>query len=242
MKILSLNICHGGGKRAPALLDSLFGRAPDVVVLPEWRNNAVGQGILKSFNNRGFLTATATREGPGANGILIAACEAFYSQRITPGASPAGELLLADLPIGLRILAAYFPQGHWKEPFFRACIDEASRAGATPMILIGDLNTGRNDLDIEGDGTPFHCAQLFESLESRAGLIDLWRATPGNGELREWTWRSTANGSRIDHAFGNKPLVEGFAQIHSHYDHVPRQTRISDHSALFVESSESAHF
>lgn len=109
------------------------------------------------------------------------------------------------------------------------------------MILIGDLNTGRNDLDVEGDGTPFHCAQLFESLEGRAGLFDLWRATPGNRELREWTWCSSANGFRIDHAFGNKPLVERFEQIRCHYDHAPRQMKKSDHSALFVELTRYAH-
>jgi exonuclease III len=128
------------------------------------------------------------------------------------------------------MLAGYFPQGKWKEPFFRQCMDEVSRAGEVPILLIGDLNTGRNDLDIEGGGTPFHCADLFEGLESRAGLIDLWRAE--NGNRQEWTWRSIASGFRIDHAFGNKPLLERFGPIFCRYDHAPRETKITDHRRL----------
>jgi len=237
MRILSLNIRHGGGSRAQSLLDWMFHHTPDVVVLPEWRNNRIGQGILKTFRAEGFTAATAFRHDTVANGLLIAAKQAFDFQRITLRASEKGELLRAEIPFGLRVLAGYFPQLQAKEPFFRLCFDEASRAGEVPILLIGDLNTGRNDLDIEGTGVRFHCADLFESLESRAGLIDLWRAI--NRKHQEWTWRSKANGFRIDHAFGNKSLVERFGPIRCYYDHAPREMSITDHSALFVELSGS---
>jgi len=237
MKILSLNIRQGGGKRAQTLLDWTFSHAPDVVVFLEWRNNAIGQGILKTFRAEGFATATACRNKPGSNGLLIAAKRAFDSQRITLRASDKGELLIAQIPLGFRILAGYYPYNQSKGPFFRLCMDEASRAREVPMLLIGDLNTGRNDLDVEGNGARFHCADLFESLESQAGLSDLWRAT--NGKHQEWTWRSRTNGFRIDHAFGNEPLVERFGPVRCHYDHAPRETRLTDHSALLVELSGS---
>ncbi len=235
MKVLSLNIRHGGGKQVQCLLDWTICQAPDVVVYPEWRNNAPGQKTLHSFEAQGFKTATACRDNPGANGVLIAAKQFSEPQRVTPGISKFGELLLAEIYPGFRMLAGYFPQGKLKEPFFRQCMNEVSRAGEVPIFLIGDLNTGRNDLDIEGGGTPFDCADLFEGLESRAGLIDLWRAT--NGNRQEWTWRSMASGFRIDHAFGNKPLLERFGPIVCRYDHAPRETKITDHSALFVELS-----
>jgi exodeoxyribonuclease III len=242
MKILSLNIQHGGGSirhagaaRALSLLAWTLGHTPDIVVLSEWRDNTVGQGFLSIFREKGFTTATASRPVSGANGILIAARQAFKSRRITPGDSERGELLVAELSRGFRLLAAYFPISHAKAPFFRLCMTEAARARKVPLLLIGDLNTGRNNLDVEGNGERFHCVDLFESLESQSGLIDLWRAT--NGTRQEWTWRSRVNGFRIDHAFGNKVLVERFGPIHSHYDHSPREMKITDHSALFVEFS-----
>ncbi len=240
MKILSLNIQHGGGSirqagaaRAHALLAWTLGHAPDIVVLSEWRDNTVGQGFLSIFREEGFTTATATRPVSGANGVLIAARQALDARRITPSDSERGELLVAELSDGFRMLAAYFPICHAKAPFFRVCIAEAARARKVPFLLIGDLNTGRNELDVEGNGERFHCVELFESLENQSGLIDLWRAT--NGTHQEWTWRSRVNGFRIDHAFGNKPLVGRFGPIHSHYDHSPREMKITDHSALFVE-------
>ena len=235
MKILSLNIRHGGGQNAQALLDWSLGKTPDVLVLPEWRNNSSGRLILKALEHQGFTTASACRENPRANGILIATKYEFKSQRITSEASDYGELLLAEFSLGFRILAGYFPQGKLKAPFFQLCLDEAGRAREVPVLLIGDLNTGRNDLDVEADGTPFHCADLFESLESRGGLIDLRRAT--NGKLQEWTWRSKSNGFRIDHAFGNKCLLAHAGPIRCHYDHTPRNIKITDHTALFVEFS-----
>jgi len=233
MRILSLNIRHGGGLRAQVLPDWTLSRAPDVVVLSEWRNNAIGQRILSAFENEGFIMATASRSHSRANGLLLAAKQAFESRRLTLPDSEKGELLRAEIPYGFGMLAAYFPNLQAKEPFFRLCIDEASRSLELPLLLVGDLNTGRNELDIEGNGMRFHCGHLFEALEDQVGLIDLWRAT--NGKRQEWTWRSRLNGFRIDHAFGNRPLVERFGPIRCDYDHAPRETRITDHSALFVE-------
>jgi hypothetical protein len=45
-----------------------------------------------------------------------------------------------------------------------------------PFVMIGDVNTGTNDLDIEGTGTRFDCADPFEDLSREACLTDLWRA------------------------------------------------------------------
>ncbi len=96
MKLLSLNVQHGGGPRAQALLDWIFDHDPDVAVLPEWRDNAAGERILNRFQAEAFVTATASRPESTANGVLLAARQAFHSQRITPGESDGGELLIAD--------------------------------------------------------------------------------------------------------------------------------------------------
>ena len=125
MNILSLNIQQGGGSRAGALLEWTLTRDPDVVVFPEWRNNAIGETIRNVFRERGYCLATATREEPGSYGILVASREAFETRRITPEASRNGEILVAELPFGLRMLAAYFPPNQWQKPFFHLCREEA---------------------------------------------------------------------------------------------------------------------
>jgi exonuclease III len=106
---------------------------------------------------------------------------------MTPPSAANGDLILLDLESGLRILGCYFPQGRAKAPFFQRCIEVTLDTKDVPFFVIGDLNTGRNDLDIEGTGARFYCADLFGALSDQAGLVDLWRAR--NGDHREWTWR-----------------------------------------------------
>jgi hypothetical protein len=50
IRIVSLNIRHGGGKRISDLTDWLVTKAPSAVVLSEWRHNAPGQRIRQRLN------------------------------------------------------------------------------------------------------------------------------------------------------------------------------------------------
>jgi exonuclease III len=102
-----------------------------------------------------------------------------------------------------------------------------------PLVMIGDFNTGRNDLDVEGSGTRFDCADQFIGLSAQAGLADLWRFR--HGERREWTWRSAKNGFRIDHAFGNKAFVSRFPNYRCEINHEPRLIGLTDHSAVVLD-------
>jgi len=210
--------------------------SPDVIVLPEWRDNASGALIQRGFETAGFLVTTLSRSR--SNGILLATKNAFQSRRVTPVGSGKGELLLADLATGCKLLAAYFPQGKAKIPFFEVCIDEAVCSSAVPWLLIGDLNTGRNHSDVQGNGTSFECADLFEALQSKAELVDLWRIE--HGQQREWSWRSKINGFRVDHAFANTAFQNRYPRIRCIYDHSPREIGLTDHSALILRSTTTS--
>jgi exonuclease III len=242
MMIILLNIQHGGGTRVPSLLQWLAERWPDVIVLPEWLDNARGAVLKSGLEAKGYATATATTNG--ANGVLLAAKRPFASRCATPpmrerkrSEGRGGALLVADFG-ELRMLAAYFPGWQAKAPFFEACMAEAEASRGAPFVIVGDLNTGRNDLDVEGTGTPFACADQFEELTTRAGLIDLWRDQ--HGDAQDWSWRSPrsakrrSNGFRVDHAFANAAFQERFPGIRCRYDHEPRKTKITDHSALVL--------
>lgn len=235
LRIVSINIHHGGGDRGILLTNWLLSKAPSAVVLPEWRDSLSGQLIRKRLSDEGFQT-TVARADVKTNSVLAASVGGTDWRCVTPPSAATGDLVLIDIEPSLRILGCYFPQGRAKAAFFRRCIEVARQAESVPFVIIGDLNTGRNDLDIEGRGARFYCADLFQALNEQAGLVDLWRAC--NGERREWTWRSRVNGFRIDHAFGNKALVEHFSALHCSIDHEPREAGLTDHSAIILDLSK----
>jgi exodeoxyribonuclease-3 len=235
IRIISLNIRHGGGKRMAGLVDWLATKNASAVVLPEWRNNLSGQFITRRFREGGFATVTAAHESSNLNSILLAATGLKSSQMVTPLNSVAGSLMLSEIIQGINLLRCYFPQREAKAPFFRQCIQVAQTRRDVPFLLVGDLNTGRNDLDIEGSGARFHCADLFEALNVEAGLIDLWRAQ--HGDRREWTWRSSLNGFRIDHVFANETFISRFPAFQCEIDHEPRLSGLTDHSAVVLETN-----
>jgi len=77
MHAILLNIRHGGGLRAQSLLDWLTSMSPDVIVLPEWRDNASGALIQRGFETAGFLVTTLSRSR--SNGILLTILVNFRS-------------------------------------------------------------------------------------------------------------------------------------------------------------------
>jgi exonuclease III len=230
-RILSLNLRHGGGSRANLLIDWIASKAPFVAVLTEWRENASGRLIKDGLTRAGLSSVSAPR-GPKINTALLASRDLTRCEIFTPTNSPVGDLALMTID-GINILGCYFPQRKAKGPFFKRCMDAAAEASHSPLLAIGDFNTGRNDLDIEGTGTRFDCADQFIALHEQAGLIDLWRFR--HGERREWTWRSPKNGFRIDHAFGNQAFINRFPTYRCEIDHEPRLLGLTDHSAIVID-------
>jgi exonuclease III len=231
VKIVSLNIRHGGGTRTARILSWLMAQAADAILLVEWRSNASGGTLKVALEKAGYLAHGETRS-PTANGMLVAAKKPLSTFRITPPHAVSGEMVATDLG-GFRMLCGYFPQLDAKKSFFDLLLEQAA-AVQTPLLVIGDLNTGRNDIDLEFGATKFSCADQFAELTQQAGMADLWRRTNG-ADAREWTWRSHKNGFRIDHAFGNRALISSFLTIRCWYDHSPREDGLTDHSGLIVD-------
>ena len=230
-RVLSLNIRHGGGSRASRLADWIANKAPFVAVLTEWRDNTSGQLIENRLARAGLSSLSAPR-GPKINTVLMAARDLTRHEILTPPDSSVGDLTLTRMD-GINILGCYFPQRKAKASFFRRCMEAAIQLSHLPLLIIGDFNTGRNDLDIEGTGTRFDCSDQFIGLCEQAGLTDLWRFR--HGARREWTWRSAKNGFRIDHAFGNQAFINRFPTYRCEIDHEPRLLGLTDHSAIVVD-------
>ncbi|SFN53994.1 endonuclease/exonuclease/phosphatase family protein [Dokdonella immobilis] len=233
--ITCLNIRQGGGTRQRALADWLIGTCSDLFVLTEWRRSSTE--IRAALEQAGFNRTEAIRDGKPDNGVAVFSRAEHTGTRVTPREAMRGELLLVDVQ-GIRILGAYFPQRQAKATYFTYCAESASK-DVGPLLLIGDLNTGCNERDIESGGAPFHCEDQFIELSEIRGLTDLWRAQRGD-EARDWTWRSPKNGFRIDHAFGNSAFVDAYPNATCRIDHAPREMGLSDHSAVVVELNEVA--
>jgi exodeoxyribonuclease III len=233
MLVIALNIQQGGGKRVGALSKWLVGQHPDLAILTEWRANPSGAMLVTAFSEAGY--ALATQPGKGTpNGILIASRMPIISHLVlTPLAATAGQLMIVSVA-ELDVVGAYFPGYDAKRPFFDRCKEVALDCRDRPLLLIGDLNTGDNHTDLTPGGVPFSCAADFGSL-SDVGLVDLWRWQHG-AEAREYTWSTTKNDFRIDHAFGNRAFLDRFGPLDCQYDHQTRGARLTDHSALLVRS------
>ena len=127
------------------------------------------------------------------------------------------------------------PQKSAKLPYWETLIDYGRASGVD--LLIGDFNTGNNDLDKDPKGARFHCAQMPGRL-IESGYVDVWRSTHPND--REYSWFSPGvnNGFRIDHAYAAPELAQRVTTCE--FDHTPRNLRETDHSALIVSLSSLA--
>lgn len=231
MKIASLNIRHGGGRRVPNIIEWVDKTDADFVMFSEWRPNQCGTLLAGSMQDRGYITQGIS-QAPSANGILIASRCGQMVSSITPEGALQGEIAFSA-SAGIDFICCYFPQKHEKKQFFHTVTGKILRA-LKPTILIGDLNTGLNGTDLTVGATPFFCSKEFADLESLGGAKDLWRHSHGK-DAREWSWCSKKNGFRIDHAYGNEALFKTYSSISCRYDHSTRTEGVSDHSAVLVE-------
>ncbi len=236
-KIVALNAQSGGGSRVAAICQFLGRHEPDVVVLTEWREGANGRKFMDwaQIHGLGGKSRNGSRlplRRQHGQRRMCRVTQPFHSETMTPpAAASAGVLMLARF-LGWTLLACYFPQRETKARFFTHCADLAAAYAHMPFAMIGDLNTGNQLADKTLAGAPFACDSHFDELTKEGLLVDLWRHTNG-ADARQWSWHSSKNGFRIDHAFANRPFFELF-QPSCVYDHRPREERISDHSALII--------
>jgi len=232
--VVALNVRSGAGTRAIRLLSYLDTLNPDTVLLTEWRDNAAAPTFANWAAGRGMVHATLT-DGHTANGVFLASLDHFVIESATPPGQGAGCLMLARFR-RVTLLACYFPQLKAKAAFFDRCLELARGHQAAPFLLSGDLNTGNQLADRSEGAGKYYCSDHFDRLTSSGELQDLWRLTNGVNRERTWLSPQKKNGFRIDHAFGNQAFVAAAGPVCT-YDHSPRESRLTDHSAVVVRTS-----
>lgn len=244
--MLALNVRAGGSRSTiEPLLGKVLRHEPDVVVLAEFRENRVGELARSYFEANGLPFQRSSVE-EGGTGVLVAARTPFAALRnpfgLTPDEYPGAvlEAVFAEL----RLFGAYLPGQDRKRPHLRCLIATAEHfnEAGIPALCIGDLNSGRNDTDIERNVGRARLVDEFSTADLYAELERHWTEAwlHFHPAALEYTWYpfrvapepQRRNGWRIDKAFVSRALLPHV--VCAEYDHTFRTERLTDHSALTV--------
>ena len=229
MKIVTLNIQHGGGQRVSKILDYISSLQADLVVLTEYRENANAPVFRSKLAAQGFVNFATASIAPKENSVGIFSRLPIVSRTYPMLTEGNVHRVLSAHFEEHSVFGIYFPQNQAQADLFNFLIDGTLKPKESAYLVVGDFNTGRHGIDEAG--STFHCAEHFSAL-STGGLVDSWRTR--NPDAREFSWHSNAgNGFRIDHAFASAVADSKIRRVY--YDHTPRSSSISDHSALVIE-------
>lgn len=221
MRVLSLNVQHGGGRRIGKIVDFVRQQQPDLAVLTEYRHNRHGDTLRKAVEAFGFVHHYAPPATALQNTVLIASKEPFNVRDTSALADDARRCVIVELP-QLVVAAVYFRSGRGKEPLYKYLTESPARLERA--LMVGDFNTGRHYVDEVG--ATFINATDFERLLA-IGWTDGFRHL--HGDRREYTWRSF----RLDHALCSNTLLPDLRAFS--YLHQAREEGLSDHSGLIVD-------
>jgi exodeoxyribonuclease III len=234
VKLVSFNIRHGGGSRIARIQETISAHDPDVLIVPEFRNNPAGASLRRGLLEWGHPhQAAGITAKPGENSVLITSRREF--DRIEfPELGPETRRCVAIRVGRLTLLGFYFAVMEAKRPLFNFIKGLPKTFLKSDTLLMGDFNTGcrywdegRMDLSlVEEFGAVLGC-----------GWTDVWRAR--NSGVREWSWvepwgRHT--GYRLDHALVSPSLLPRVKDVR--YSHAEREKGVSDHSSLVLELNE----
>jgi exodeoxyribonuclease-3 len=244
---LALNLRAGGNAESiPQIIRRVSYLDADIVVFSEYRDTRAGSLVQAELRRIG-LSYQAFTPATRGNGVLIAsslALEALPNPFGLPESEYPNAVLLARFG-QLQIYGVYLPGQDRKRVHLRCLIAAAKRhndAGDS-VVCIGDLNSGRNETDIEINlrsgrlRDEFSTADLYRELEQE--WTEAWAFLhPDQYEFswypyrRDPAYRSHA-GWRIDKAFLSPELLPKLKAVE--YDHLFRLDGLSDHSALLVD-------
>lgn len=240
MKILLWNINHRSGKYILKITNELLNHNADIIVLTEFQDNKNGDEIRDILYNNGYIYEAynkslkdikiSQKKTVDINSVFICSKLPIKNFNAIP-LQDNEERIIQVIINDIHLYAMYFPQNQAKKPLFNFMYDLMSKTTDTPILFLGDFNTGNNLLDKEtSKASPFHCEKEFNDILNH-GYIDVWRYF--NGSSREYTWYSPKNGFRIDHCFIHKKHSKLLNRCY--YVHEPRIEKISDHSMMIIE-------
>ncbi|MHB8970038.1 MAG: exonuclease/endonuclease/phosphatase family protein [Pirellulaceae bacterium] len=198
MRLVSWNICHGGGKRVPQIIEQLRVWNADTVGLAEFRGTVPSQAIASELVDMGLTHQHSTVDvnSPNIDRLLLASRRPLAVHE--PNGMPdRGRWIHAtldgDFPLSFVLL--WVPNRDKtgiKYQFHNATVASLRTLAGNAVLAFGDTNTGAPGMD---DEAPFFNAkegQWYTNL-ANAGWVDLWRHR--NPDRREYTWHNHSSGA-----------------------------------------------
>ena len=171
-RIATLNIRHGGTRSTDALAARLLGYDADLLVVTEFRANDAGVRLATQLEGAGYATSRPNTE-PAQNTVLIASRRGINQARAFGSDGLVSRHLWCAEVGGILVCGVYMPQKTAKLPYWEALVSHARRSDIS--LLIGDFNTGNNDLDKDVKGTKFVGPEMPGRLMG-TGYLDIWRS------------------------------------------------------------------
>jgi exonuclease III len=161
LRILALNLWFGGGDRCSRIVSRVNELGADVLVLSEFWDCGAGKDLVAQLKTIGFHDQFFVSAGRSL-GVFVAAKSALGAADINRFEIPLRQRIQEIALSGVTVIGVYFPlkQKARKRPYFNAVRNhmKALREQNSPVLLIGDFNTGLNDLDrSHPESTKFVC-------------------------------------------------------------------------------------
>jgi exodeoxyribonuclease III len=227
IKVLSWNIRQGGGSRVQPILNSIKSIGAAIVVLSEYRNNATGIKLRNAALALGYRFQMVSAALSDENSVIILSQFPANFSLLSKSHDPIyyHNVIKAEYD-AFSVYGMYLPHKK-KHTLFDFLLDELKHQ-TKPMIYCGDMNTGINGIDQEGDS--FWYEKEMKTLFSHK-MVDAFREK--NGLVNEYSWYShQGNGYRYDHTLVHRDLQPIITECQ--YLHEYRIDGLSDHSPMLL--------
>ncbi|MFC8527195.1 endonuclease/exonuclease/phosphatase family protein [Nocardia sp. NPDC057227] len=239
---------HASAARAARQMRWVIDAGPDVVVLTEVSAGPGGEAAAHALSVAGYTVHLPP--APDRYRVLLGARSATIDPVEFAGvAAHRGVAATVKLPAGqASVLGLYVPSRGPKterniaKRAFQDAVTaalphwNAARPPETPAVVLGDLNV------VEPGHVPHYAVYGgweydFYRAFDRNDHLDAFRLRHPGAVEHSWFGRARSdghrNGYRFDHAFIDRAHRDDVTGCH--YDHAPRLTSLSDHSALWLE-------
>jgi exodeoxyribonuclease-3 len=257
--VMTWNAMQGGGKRRSRILGQIAESKAAIVGLTEIRRNNLDAWI-DGLTRLGYTHIEhSCPQGAGhdkTHSVLIASRVPMQRVELEAVEDPARWAAVYIPSLDVHVLCVHIPgtpddkvrPGTYsllgverKQMMWEAVVRHIEPRKGQRLIVMGDFNTGRNDIDKSPEGTPYKCAQFIDRLDD-LGMFDTFRTL--HPTKREYTWYSRSkrggrelNGFRLDHIFVSTALSYGIVAT-EHVHHVRglvAKGGLSDHAIVIAE-------
>lgn len=234
--VLTLNVANPSAARAERQLAWLSERREHVLVLTETSSSAGSRILRERLEVAGWDVRGITAEG-GDRGVAVATrlrCAPRDGDVIGYLPSRAEAVALGSLDV----IGLYVPSRDEsderidrKRRFCRAISGFLAKRSPRDAVVVGDLNV-LEPIHRPHQGVFRDWEYLLYDEFLVRGFVDAYRLHHPSEMEHSWV-DFEGRGYRFDHAFVSASLADRV--VRCDYVHAPRETDLSDHSALVVE-------